>query len=572
MVWGAVALFLAVGWWLAGAHPAEHEEVSAFPHRGAQVMVFDGERMLHEPSCADPEPPGWITSQVRPAQAVCMGGLTLPILIAPYASGLAHWHALLGWPLHQGDVFAMRRWNLLVGVISLVLFFMLVRRLKDPTTATVATMLVAVSPPFMVLYSLLIMFEVTPWLLTMAAVLVALGPRPPPSPETRPPWRPSWGLVGVLVGLAIAANVKATFYLPAIGLVAWRMGAFTDLGRREWATLLVGGVAGCLPLWGADMLQPASGIGSESSHRLDLLLQPTSLSEIWDEMVNLVRFGTDTGSYTQAAWAPLGVTGWVAAFAMGGAVAYAIGNAFTVVLRRKGDPVAAVCGLLAMGFMVISLKLYDQRPAANYAPLQGVFALILALPLVRLGRWVAAKAGSGWVAQSGRTSLLLAAVLGAVLLANGLRRMDIALDRPLPTHAAAERQLVDWLLSHPEPDTRLFTTTYNLAGVLDALGHGELSTTRLENALSCGRDEACVQQRWTAFLKTPGLVSARIVLPTVETLTDEADALFFEPALKAAARAAGASFQREFVATAGPSATPVLALVRVDRPRPQASP
>jgi hypothetical protein len=36
--------------------------------------------------------------------------------IASYATGVAQWHALLGWPLHRGDAIGLRRWYLFAGL------------------------------------------------------------------------------------------------------------------------------------------------------------------------------------------------------------------------------------------------------------------------------------------------------------------------------------------------------------------------------------------------------------------------------------------------------------------------
>ena len=140
-------LFLALGIWTSGRTPAHHEEISTSPTRPARVLVMAEEGVLEqEPSCADENPPTTVASQGRPMLAVCAGGLTLPVLIASYASGIPHWHSLLGWPLHDGTVFGLRRWTLLVGLLSLFLVHRLVTRLRDELTAGITTLVLAVAP------------------------------------------------------------------------------------------------------------------------------------------------------------------------------------------------------------------------------------------------------------------------------------------------------------------------------------------------------------------------------------------------------------------------------------------
>jgi hypothetical protein len=514
--------------------------------------------LSREPSCADADPPRTVASEARPILSLCARGISLPVLIMPYASGVPYWHALLTWPIHHGDAFAMRRYDLLIGVLSLALLHALVRRLADDLTADVTALVLSVSSPFIILYSMLLQFEVTPWLLTMASALVALG-RDKPSPRRM-------GLVGALLGLALVANVKAIFFVPPVAVVAWRTGALKGMSRGVVAAFVAAAVC-VAPLLLANQLQGGHGIEGQASTRLALLLRPASLEELGSEALNLVRFAADTGSYVEAAWKPLGASGILAALVVGASAVFVVAAAVLFLLGRPVSPLAALSGMLLVLYVIVSLKLYDQRPAANYAPLQGVFGVMIALALTaggrKLVRW-------GALGDARRATLALALPCLLCFAVNTIRRIGTADEVPLSTNAAAERRLVSWLESHPAPETTLYTSTYNLAGVLDSLGHGALTTVRLDRALWCeGRDAdqtRCLADRWAAILAAPGVLPARIVVPAVETLTDERYAMFLDPALQQAIRGLGATSVVEAAFPLGGAPDKIaLKLVRVER-------
>jgi hypothetical protein len=153
---------------------------------------------------------------------------------------------------------------------------------------------------------------------------------------------------------------------------------------------------------------------------------------------------------------------------------------------------------------------------------------------------------------------------------NTVRRIESTDEAPLSINASAERRLVAWLESRPAPGTTLYTSTYNLAGVLDSLGHGALTTVSLDRALWCeGHDvelERCLVDRWAAILATPGVLPARIVVPALETLSDERYAVFLEPALQAAVRPLGATAVVEAEFPLGTAQKRVaLKLLRIER-------
>jgi hypothetical protein len=557
----ACALFLGIGWWAAARLPVGHEEIATFPERAARVLVGSPDGLVSEPSCADLEPPAFVRSEARPRLAVCAGGLSLPLMIMPYSSGVPYWHALATWPLHRGNPFWMRRWDLLAGVLSLWLVHRLVGLFAGPSAAGVAVLVVAISSPFVILHSMLLQYESTPWILTVAAVLLMVGRAGGAGPSSS-----RLAMAAVLLGLAIVANVKAIFYLGPALLVAWRAGVLRLVGRRAlWVAPLVAASAGLLVL--ANALHGGRGLQLQFSDRVAILARSTTLSDVAWEVLNLLRFGSDTGTYSNARWEPIPVFGVAAAAIIAAGASFAIGSSVRFLAGRRANPLAATCGLLLVLYVAMSLKLYDQRPAANYAPAYAIFGISVSQVIVaaaaRFGR------SRGWSpAGERRIALALAALCMIPLGCNTFTRLAAAEGLPLSVNTRAERDLAAYLVDHPRPGETIYSSTYNLAGVLDSLGGGAISTVRLDRALQCrqpGADGAsCLGQQWREFLTTPGTLPARIVLPAVETLADEPDAMLLEPALRQAAREVGAdvTVEREF--SIGSAAT-AMALVRVQK-------
>jgi hypothetical protein len=548
----ACALFLAIGWWGAGRLPVAHEEIATFPERAARVLVGSPGGLVMEPSCADPAAPAFVRSEARPRLALCAGGLTLPVVIMPYSAGVPYWHALATWPLHRGNAFWMRRWDLLAGVLSLWLVHRLVGRFATATAASAAVLLVAISSPFVVLHSMLLQYESTPWILTVGAILLLVGRAGDGAPSSR-----RLAIAAVLWGLAIVANVKAAFYAGPVLLVAWRAGALRLLGRRAiWAALLVALTAGLLVL--ANALHGGRGLEMQLSSRIGFLARGTTASDVWDEVLNMLRFATDTGTYATARWQPIPVAG-IAAAAIGAAGAlYAIGSSVRLLAGRRANALAAVSGLLLVMYVAISLKLYGQRPAANYAPVYAIFGISVALAMASAAARLARRIG-----------LAVTVACMIPLACNTVVRLAGAEDLPLSVNTRAEREIAAYLADHPRPGETIYTSTYNLAGVLDSLGGGAIATVRLDRALKCrqpGGDAAgCLGQQWREILTTPGVLPARIVLPSVETLADDPDAMLLAPTLREAAREVGVDVTVERDFAIGSAAT-AMALVRVSAP------
>lgn len=559
------AVFLSVGWWVAGLLPVGHEEISCFPNRAAQVLVeTDRDGLVAEPSCASGDAV-LVASGARPELSLCAGGLSLPLIVTSYASGVPYWHALASWPLHGGDAFAMRRWNLFAGLISLVLAYLLALRFTaDRSIARATVVVLCVSPGFLLLHSMLFQYETTPWMLLAGAVLVATGSR---RSDDEPPSGRRMAVAGGLVGLAFMTNIKALFTLTIIVLVAWRAGALRRPGRAAWVAALKAAAVGPALLLLANVLQGGASFKQQTANRLSYLLQPVSAAELMAEAINLVRFASDTASYSLGDWRPAGWAGLLAAVLFALALLHALIAGLRFLVRGGRSPLLAGCGLAVAAFFVISLKLYDQQPPANYAPLYVVFGLTLALGL---GALAAALARTGLRAFSSPSrTVLVGATFCALLLGAGtVQRVRSLGALPFSFNAHAERALTDYLLANPRPELKLHTTNYNLAGVPDSLGRGELVSRRLDRPLRCyRRDEAqaaCLRKKWLMILQSPGIVPTRLVLSDVDTLTDEHDGAVLQAALESAASETGHVVTREAAFTNAEGRRALL-LLQVDR-------
>lgn len=553
-------LFLVLGIWTSGRSPAHHEEISTFPTRPAQVLVATQDGLEIEPSCADPDAPRTVRSEGRPVLAVCASGLTLPVLIAPYASGIPHWHSLLGWPLHDGTVFGLRRWTLLVGLLSLLLIHRLVRRLCDDLTAGVTTLVLSVSPAFILLHANLLQYEVAPWIFLMLAGVTVLGP--PGSSGLRRPL-----LTGLWTGLSLAANIKAVFSLIAIAFVAWRVKALEKPRMAELGKAAIGFVAGLAPLWVPNAVFGGGGLSQQVTTRSEFLARPTSIEDVGLELINVVRFVSDTGSYLSPEWQPLGAVGMITAVLVALAVLHALVHTVRVVIGRGGHPLGALIGCLILGFVVVSLELYNKRPAANYAPLHGFFAIMVAMAVVAAARRLDAT-GVPWLHRPRLTAIGLASVYALGLAHSTIVRIAAVADMPMTINASAERRLVNHLIEHPDPTATIYTTTYNLAGVFDSLGRGEISTVRLERVFNnCPNDDVhCVETRFSWLMEYPGALPARVVLPVAVNAFDEGNAGSYEAALTQAAERAGVTMtvERDFATGVDGAGPPAVRLVRLD--------
>src|SRR6185369_16081041 len=98
----SIVLFLVLSFNFADALPAWHEIVSALPNNATRVLdVVPGGGVRMEPSCAEPGAPLFVISATRPRLALCAGGQALPVMVTPYASGVASWPLALLRAVHH---------------------------------------------------------------------------------------------------------------------------------------------------------------------------------------------------------------------------------------------------------------------------------------------------------------------------------------------------------------------------------------------------------------------------------------------------------------------------------------
>ncbi len=582
----AMALFMVLGWWATGRLPAGHEEISALPHRSVPQLTDTGERV---PACGAEGAGRLVKSGARPTLALCAGDVALPLLIAPYASGVPHWHAYVSWPVHQGNPFALRRWNLLLGLIALYMAHRLTRKLIDQDTADASVLLLSVSPPFVLLYSLLLSYESAPWLLATGGVLTLL-----PAKERVSPLRA--GAAGLLFGLGFMSNIKLLFTLIALGFVALRYAPWQRIPKASRVSLLLGAALGAAPLFALNQLHGGAGLEEQSRWRSELLARKITLTDIESVLTNLVRFGADTGSYGVERWEPLGVLGWLAALVCAASLVYVAHHGLRCFIGLRANPLLAFSGLLALGFLFVSLKLYDQSPGANYASLHVTYSVGLAGALAALARRLTRGSvtpssdvqGSGDARRTAedaqrtaedalrtagdarrRRVLFGLAALAAVPLGTvSISRLKSSAEHFTSHSTVAEIELADYLTNNPGPP--LYTTTYNLAGVIDALSRGEVRTTRADTAVHCEvaqagstGAQACQVTRFRALLDRPGALPARFILPANPSYTDEPSAPSLEASLKRAAALSGRRLTTEVEARAS-NGVPALRAIRVD--------
>jgi hypothetical protein len=577
----SIALLLVLGFRLADGLPSWHEIVSSLPNHGPHVLrsarpgaPIEGPLPL-APSCSDADAPLFAVSSTRPHLSLCASGEALPIMVSPYASGLQTWPLALFHALHHDDTFVLRKLWLCVAAFSLWLTYRLVTRIADRPAAALVSVLTAASSPFLIMNALLVPFETVPCMLVVAALSVwsgcaALAPGAAGDAETSP-----GRLVGgaLLAGLAVGANVKATFFLAPLALLALRSGVrFRAVRARHAAAMLAAFVLPLLPMLIFARLDPQHGLRAQVSFRAASLVDNVRLSRFVSEPLLLLNFASDFLSiFDMAARREPVRPSWVHA-----AVAVPIGytmivGAARLLGRAWGSALAAAAGAVILTYFFVSVLLYRQYPGGNYAPLHDVFGVAMAAGVVDLARALRgaldrrAVGGPGAIAVASSGAAIL--VIGS--LWNVLRRGDPAAYVRLSFNAAAQRAAAAYLRAAPDAERPILSTTYNLAGVFDALGHGRLRAVQVHEHLErCdGRPDldACLRERWRFLLAREGVPPVRVIAPLVIGAVDKPAEVIarLEPTLFAASAELGldARVEERFTTAAG---EPVLALYRVD--------
>jgi hypothetical protein len=494
----ALAIFLAHGLWLGASLPVWHEEVSTHANRSSEIVEAPpGEPKgapTIAPSCASPDAPLLLRSEVRPVASLCLGGRTWPLLVSPYAAGVTYWPLQLLRPLHGGDPVALRRASLLVGVLSLLALFALVARYRDETTAAATVLVASVLSGFLHLHSLLVVYEHVPTLLVLAALLV-LDARP-----DRPPDRLRLAAAGALAGLALASNIKALVVgVPLLGLALWRVPRMREPGVAGWSVFAVALALVAAPFVGLALSDPYAGVSGQFAQRGSALLANLNPKHLLAEIDNALIFFTDFGFYMDVAAgepAPLPIVFRIVPLLALGHVTWAL---VLLVRERETNIVAAASGAVVWTFIVFVALFYRQTPAANYGPIVHIHAIAIATALVDGGRILAQR----W-AERGRLAVAGMVAIGVASLAIATHRHGDRRDHmPASIDVHALQTLSEWLREHDD-ESRVVITTYNLVGVLDAMAATDQPTLTINNALrACPEDLAgCRVDRLVAFLRT----------------------------------------------------------------------
>lgn len=568
----SIAAFLALGWQYAERLPVWHEVVSALPSAGYRVIDVSAARTAAgplplEPSCTEPEPPRLVVSESRPNLGLCAGGQTLPLMVTSYASGISTWPLALAYPLHHDDTLTLRGVWLAVAALSLVFLFAFIRRIADAPTAAIACALTAVSTPFVMINALLLPFETLPSAFLVAALALLAGGG----------GVSSVGRVtaaGLLVGLSLASNLKGVFFVVPLAALAWRAGARPPKGRQ-----LAAGIAALvlpiIPLAAFAALDPHGGFTDQIATRAQHAADNLSIERLISEPLMLVNFAADLTSYAsmmERAGAPA-IT-WVHG-AVAIPLAYCVAAGAAHLARRPfGSLLAAGSGVVITTYFFVSLLLYRQYPGGNYSPLSDVFGVAIGAACVDGARWLHRAIARRW--ERTPPAIAIAFALAAAPAAGGvgnlLRRMDAVGAVPISTNLSVTRGLVAHLRAVSDPDTPLFTTTYNDAGVLDALGHGEVRAIQAHGLIEAcdrpGEIERCLREELRWLLTRDDTLPLRVSVPASIVLVDHPrDVLRALPAaVEASASELGldARVERRFGL---PDGTPVTVLYRIEAPR-----
>jgi hypothetical protein len=597
---GAIA-YVVVGLWLADRLPTWSEEVSLQPNHGYRVLPDDVPAGEADPGALPVPPwcggvmsraydgsgretggPRWILSSARPVLTVCIEGRAWPVLTMPYASGVFAWPMWLFQPLHHDDVFVQRKIGLVRGLLALGLLFVMVRALcpgeGGRLTAGVACLLAGASAPFVYPHVLLFPYETLPWTLVASAFWVwsrcpelKLGAEP--LAKRHPSNRKLLG-GAMLAGLALLANVKAAFlFVPLLALALRRGASLRRVSRLQWIAMAGIFVLACSPIWIFALVDPAAGLSQQLAWRAQIVVHKLRPGAFAAELVNLCTFGSDLGFYFEQVAGKPGTHFGVGIVAVAVPIAYAwVACVAHVAGRPVGSSLAAACGAILAAYFCVSWLLYDQVPAANYSPLHCVFGATYAAFCTDAAAALAKLPAAGRVRLSqGGATLLLTLPLALILLWATLRRGDPVRTLTSSLNVRAERDAARYLLEHPEAHGELMTTSYNLAGVLDSLGHEALHPIQAHLFLGrcAGRSDAttasCVEDRLRWLLGHRAVVPLRVLVPAVVTAVDgPADVGRALPAaLKAAAAKLGLGEFTEARFRSG-DGTEVLWLLRVD--------
>lgn len=528
----SVAAFLLLGSLYAKRLPVWHEIVSSLPSSGYRVIDTDQARRSEaaiplEPSCTDASPPRFAVSAVRPNLGACVGGQTLPLLITSYASGIGTWPFALGYAIHGNDTFVLRAWWLIVAAIALVLMFRLVSRIADRATAAVACAITAVSTPFVMINALLVPYETLPSTFVVAGLAIWMGGRPEGTRLTTP-GTVRLTLGALFVGLALATNLKTLFFITPLALLFWRSGGRWRMESRERTALSVGIILPLLPLIFFALTDPHHGFERQLEFRSRALLDNLRVERLVTEPLMLWNFAADITSYLVLITERDAIRPSWMHFAVALPITYCMVAGITHLARRpRGSRLAAACGAIITTYFFVSFLLYQQYPGGNYSPLHDVLGVAMGAACVDGARYVHALASKRRlrVPPAGALAVLFAAVLMFGSAQNLLARLGALESVPVTFNARVARDLVDHLLSVPDRSTLVMTTTYNDAGVIDAVGRGQIRVIQAQELLKhCNSDprgvERCLRDELRWLLTRVDALPLRVTIPMKLALVD----------------------------------------------------
>lgn len=532
----AIGLHVLLAWQLADAAGTWSEELSVHASRGYRVLAIDRESAQARVATTCAEGERWVWSESRPRLSLCAGGVALPVMIDSYLGGVVHWPLASLWPLHHGNAFVLRKIGFVLGVIDLLALYLLAARLRDERTAVVSTTM-AVSSPFLFTHSLLVHYEVLPWLLTCLAILL-IDPIAPRSTAGRVI------AAAALVAAAILANIKTLFLLaPMVLLVLARRRAW--LRRIRWPAWVGSGAAVVLvtsPIVLFAALDPLGGFGAQVSRRASTLVSRLEPRHLPGEIVNLLTHGTDIGAYLTS---PGGHAHPALLVPAGLALVWACAQLVRWLRGREADRLGVLGAVLLSTYLLVAWLLYDQQPPANYGPLYAVFGMTFGAALAALFRALEARA-SQLVSRSAMilvsTAIVATGAGLAVVRANSAGGLTLSINGP------AQRALAASIARRVPDGATVVTTTYNLAGVVESLAGDRVSALQAHVALrDCYYEDAdrsgCFARALSAVLDVTGDDCFVITIAT-ETPIDEPHVVDLGPALAQIASARGLSATR----------------------------
>ena len=157
----AIGVFLAQGWYLAGAQVGYNEEVVGHAAPPATELVVENHVARAINIC---DGHSWIAFSRGgdPHLVLCAGGLAWPILVNSYIGGVLYWPLQVLRPLHHGNLIALRRTALPIGALALLVLFLLVERLGGALCAALTVLVTAVFPAVVIMHSVLSFFNSYP--------------------------------------------------------------------------------------------------------------------------------------------------------------------------------------------------------------------------------------------------------------------------------------------------------------------------------------------------------------------------------------------------------------------------